>query len=89
MAELCRQAHTECSQRGALLLSAITRQQQMLRDALLSCDSLHGAMRQAAEAVQQQRNGMAALEEQLEAAHQQKEQLLVSDGYSGGTAALC
>jgi hypothetical protein len=86
LAELCRQAHAECSQRGALLLSAITRQQQMLHSALSACDSLHSAMQQAAAAAQQQRSSMQTLEQQMEWAQQQNEQLTV-----GATAApaLC
>lgn len=77
MAELCRQVHTECSQRGTLLLSAVTRQQQMLRDALTACDSLHSAVQQAAAAAQQQRSSVVALVQQLECAQQQHEQLVV------------
>jgi hypothetical protein len=61
----------------ALLLSAVTRQQQMLRSALSACDSLHSAMQQAAATEQQQQSSMQELEQQLEWAQQQNEQLTV------------
>jgi hypothetical protein len=52
-AELCRQARVQCSQRGQLLQAVMDRQQQLLGEALSSCDTLQLALLASASGGQQ------------------------------------
>lgn len=68
-AELVRQVHVECHQRGELLARAVVRQRQLLHDALMCCDRLHQQLLTETSPEQQRQlqwEHEAALEEQAE-----------------------
>jgi hypothetical protein len=76
-AELVRQTHLECSQRGQLLQAAIQRQQELLQQALDSCDALYRAMKVSAAAQLQQQECMVAAQAESNALQQDNTRLKV------------
>jgi vacuolar-type H+-ATPase subunit H len=76
-AELVRQAHLECSQRGQLLQAATQRQQELLQQALDSCDALYQAMLLSAATQLQQQECMLAAQAESNALRQDNMRLKV------------
>lgn len=75
--ELCRQTRLECSQRGVLLLTAVTRQRQLLHSSLSACDSMCSKLQGVAGASQQLHHTISNLRTELQQAQQQRAQLEV------------
>jgi len=78
LSEICRQVRIECSERGMLLLSAVTRQKQMLQAALATCDSMFQLSLASREALQQQEEQVQSLQQLLASAEQRQQQLQVN-----------
>ena len=64
-AEMVRQTHLECSQRGQLLQAAVDRQQELLHQALTACDTVYQALLASAATQQQQQEAMLAARAEL------------------------
>lgn len=77
-AELMRQTHLECSQRGVLLQAAMERQQQLLQQALDSCDMLYQAMLASAATQRQQHQAMQHAQTDTQSLQQENARLKVS-----------
>ena len=76
-AELVRQTHLECSQRGQLLEAAVGRQQQLLHQALCCCDSLYAALVQARAAQHQGQQAVLVAERDAQTLEQECSRLKV------------
>jgi vacuolar-type H+-ATPase subunit H len=76
-AELVRQAHLDCSERGQLLQAATERQQQLLHQALDMCDTLQQTLLATAAAQQQQQEAMRAAQTEAQALQQDNTRLKV------------
>jgi hypothetical protein len=79
-AELVRQTHLECSQRGQLLQATMERQQQLLQQALESCDQLYQAMLASAATQHQQQEAMLAAQTEAHVLQQDNTRLKVCAG---------
>lgn len=75
--ELVRQTHLECSQRGQLLQATMERQQQLLQQALESCDLLYQAMLASAATQGRQQEAMLAAQTEAHVLQQDNTRLKV------------
>lgn len=78
-AELVRQAHLDCSERGQLLQAATERQQLLLQQALGMCDTLQQTLLSMSAAQQQQQQAMLAAQAEAQALQQDNTRLKVQD----------
>jgi hypothetical protein len=89
-AELVRQAHLDCSERGQLLQAATKRQQLLLQQALDMCDTLQQTLLSTATAQQQQQAAMLAAQAEAQALQQDNSRLKVrAVGVLPHTAMTC
>lgn len=77
-AELVRQTHLECSERGQLLGAAVDRQQQLLQQALSACDAVYQELLASAATQQQQQEAMLAARAEVQSLQQDNTRLKAS-----------
>lgn len=76
-AEMCRQVHLECSERGQLLQAAVDRQQSLLHQALACCDRLYEVLLLSAASHQQEHEDMLTAQHEAQVLQQDNNRLKV------------